>query len=202
MVNDVIVYEEEADIFAKQEKDVKSLSPYEIFMAIIEASDDKHLIIKGLVESYGLVIVDTKIQNGICAIAAIEYIYDYYGYHVLERTLRLCVGAWEGDAASLTANMLKGVSRIAATFGDELKDSMFVDKVGGHSPKELHRTAQERRSGSIGYAEAVLLAYNYRMKHPLKMERLYTKPMKLVPEQIFISEENNTATEFEQRVLT
>ena len=115
--------------------------------------------------------------------------------------MRLNVGAWGGDAAALTENMLKGVSSIADTFGDALKVSMFVDKVGGHSPKELHRTAQERRSGSMGYAEAGLLAYNYRMKHPLKMERLYAKPTKLVPEQVFISEENNIATALEQSVL-
>lgn len=175
MVYDDIEYEEEADIFANQAKYVKPLTPYEIFLANIEADSDKHLIIKGLVESYGLTITSKRIQNGICAIAALEYVYDRYGYHVLERALRLCVGTWEGDASSLTANMIKGLARVAAAFGDDLKDAQFVDKVGSNSAKDIHRTAKERRAGTIGYAEAMLLAYNARMKTPLRMDKLYLR---------------------------
>ena len=56
MVYDDLVYEHEADIFANQMKYVKPLLPYEIFMANIEAGNDKQLIIRDLVESYDLSI--------------------------------------------------------------------------------------------------------------------------------------------------
>ena len=56
MVYDDLVYEEEADIFANQLKYTKSLSPYEIFMANIEAGNDMQLTIKALIESYDLVL--------------------------------------------------------------------------------------------------------------------------------------------------
>lgn len=176
MVYHDIEYEDEADIFANQTKFIKPLTPYEIFLANIEAANDKQLIIKGLVESYGLFIGYSRTQGGICAISALEYTYDKYGYHVLERALRLCVGTWEGDAVSLSANMIKGLARIVIAFGDELKDEQFVDKLGRFSAKEILRTAKERRAGSIGYAEAMLLLYNQRMKYPLRIDRLHARP--------------------------
>ena len=54
MIYDDMDYTHEAEIFANQMKYVKPLSPYEIFMANIEAGSDDQLIIKSIVESYGL----------------------------------------------------------------------------------------------------------------------------------------------------
>lgn len=176
MVYDDIEYEEEADIFANQMRFTKPLTPYEIFMANIEAGNDKQLIIKGLVESYHLAIGGSRLPNCICAISALEYIHDKYGYHVLERALRLCVGTWEGDANSLCGNIIRGISRIVVAYSDELKDDQFVDKLSRISAKEIIRTAKDRRAGSVGYAEAMLLIYNQRMKFPLKMDKLYVQP--------------------------
>lgn len=51
MVYDDLDYSHEADIFANQMKFVKPLIPYEIFMANIEAGNDKQLMIRDLVES-------------------------------------------------------------------------------------------------------------------------------------------------------
>ena len=59
-------------------------------------------------------------------------------------------------------------------YGDKLKDELFKEKVGGISIKELCRTAKERRAGSLGYAEAMLLAYNKRNKCPLIWQTLYS----------------------------
>ena len=105
----------------------------------------------------------------------LENIYERFGYHVLDRTLRLCVGTWEGDMNSLSANMLNGIARLVYTFGDALKDETFKEKVGEMSVKLLSRTAKERRPGSMGYAEAMLLAYNRKCKYPLKWTKLYEK---------------------------
>ena len=69
MVYDDLGYEHEADIFANQMKYVKPLLPYEIFMANIEAGNDKQLIIRDLVESYDLTIASTTTPGGICAVA-------------------------------------------------------------------------------------------------------------------------------------
>ena len=175
MIYDDLDYTQEADIFANQLKYVKPLQPYEIFMANVEASNDTQLIIKDLVESYDLFLSSKKVSGSICAISCLEYIYTNFGFHVLDRTLRLCVGTWEGDCNSLSANMLTGIAHLIVAFGDLLKDDLFKEKVGSFSSRELSRTAKERKAGSYGYAEAMLLAYNKKMKSPLRWSNLYTQ---------------------------
>ena len=105
MVYDGMDYMEEADTFAKQQKFVKPLMPYEIFMANIEAGNDDQILMKSLVESYRLRLSSSKGPNCLCAISTIESIYHRYGLNTLDRTLRLCVASWEGEPDSLTANI-------------------------------------------------------------------------------------------------
>ena len=178
MVYDDLDYEEEADIFANQLKYTKALLPYEIFMANIEAGNDKQLMIKALVESYGLKISNGKKPGGICAIASLEEIMDRYGYHCLDRTMRLCIGTWEGDANSFSANMLKGIATLVNAYGDSLNDELFKEKLSVVSLKEIIRNARERQSGSMGYAEALLTVYNKKMKNALKWSTLYSNRRK------------------------
>ena len=68
MIYDDLNYENEAYVFANQMKYVKPLLPYEIFMANIEAGNDKQLIIRDLVESYDLQISGSAHPGCICAV--------------------------------------------------------------------------------------------------------------------------------------
>lgn len=173
MIYDDMDYQIEADIFANQQKFVRPLSPYEIFVGNIEAGNDEQIIIKTLVESYGLKIGSTNRPDTICAIAALEFIFEKYGYHVLDRTIRLCIAAWEGEKKSFSANLLKGVARLIMSFGDAMRDDIFKEKIGMYSPREISRIAKERRAGTMGYSEAMLNIYNAKMKNGLKWENLY-----------------------------
>lgn len=173
MIYDDLEYSHEADIFANQMKYVKPLLPYEIFMANIEAGNDKQLIIRDLVESYDLQISGSAHPGCICAVSTLENIHDKYGFQVLDRTLALIIGAWEGTPNSFSANMLNGVSRLINAYGEMLKDTTFKEKCGKISIKEITRTAKERRAGSLGFAEALLIFYNKKSHAPLKWEKLY-----------------------------
>lgn len=164
MVYEDLDYRTEADIFANQLKYTKSLLPYEIFMANVEAGNDKELLIKSIVESYNLKISSNKTAGNICAVSALEIIYDDFGYEILDRTIRLIIGTWEGAVDSLSANMLKGVSLIIATYGDYLNEEIFKDKLGKISIKSLSRNAKERDNGALGYSEAMVVEYNKKMK--------------------------------------
>ncbi len=72
-------YTHEADIFANQSKYVRPLTPYDIFTANIEAGNQEQLIIKELVESYGLSITPGDAPGGICAVATIQDIMKKFG---------------------------------------------------------------------------------------------------------------------------
>ena len=173
----------EPEIFMKH---VRPLKPYEIFMANIEAGNEQQLVIKRLVESYSLSIGPTKAYGVICAVATLERIYTKYGYHVLDRTLRLCVGTWEGDIDSLGANVLAGVARMVVAFGDQLRDETFKERVGFMSVRQLSRIAKERGAGSLCYAEAMLVAYNRKCKYTLRMTKLHSG--KVAAEDDFVEE--------------
>ena len=175
MIYDDLSYEHEADIFANQQKYVKSLIPYEVFTANIEAGNNTQLMIRDLIESYGLTIGKARAPGVVCAVSTVEAIYTKYGYHTLSRTLRLIIGAWEGDPNSLSANMLNAVAKLVVVYGDALNDEVFKDKVGAVSLKQLIRVAKDRRNGSSGYAEAMLLEYNGKKKgsNRLGLNKLY-----------------------------
>jgi len=174
MVYDDLEYEQEADIFANQQRFNKVLTPYEIFMANIEAGNDEQLIIKDLVQSYGLELSPTKQTGCICAISTLEGIFKKHGFHVLDRTLRLICSTWEGDVNSFAANMLNGVARLIVVYGDKLSDAMFKEKVGAVSVREITRTAKDRRAGSLGFAETMLIVYNKKAKNGLRWSNLYS----------------------------
>ena len=175
MIYDDLKYTEEAHIFADQQKNVKKLTPYETFAAHIEAGDAKQMMIKTIVESYGLEISNTQKPNSITAITALERIYDKYGRDVLDGAIRLDVSTWEGEKNSFSRGMLTGLALIIVAYGDDINEDAFRDKVGQISVKQIMRTAKERSGGSRGFAETMMIAYNSKNKHRLSMRKLYGK---------------------------
>ena len=71
---------------------------------------------------------------------------------MLSRVLRLCAGTWEGDENSFSANILNGITRLVYTFGNQLNDEVFKERVGALSIKQLVRMSKERCPGSMGYS--------------------------------------------------
>ena len=174
MIYNDLQYEHEAQVFAEQQKHSRPLCPYDIFIAQIESRSEKHLMIKSVVESYGLDIASNCRSSGtICAVSSLEKIYDKYGFSVLDRTLRLCVGTWEGEQYSLSANMICAVARLASVYGESLSDEVFKDRLGQYTAKTIGRTAKERHPGSLGYAETLVMYYNKKCKYRLSMKKLY-----------------------------
>ena len=173
MIYDDLEYDHEADIFANQMKYVKPLVPYEVFMANVEAGNNKQLLIKELVESYNLEITPGGVPGGICAISTLESIYDKHGMQMLDKVLRLCVNTWEGIPQSFTSGILKGIAKLIDSYGDDLKEETFIERLSKATPKEIIRTAKERRAGMMGYAEALLIYYNKKTRNPLPWQTLY-----------------------------
>lgn len=175
MVYTDLEYEREADIFANQMRFTKALSPYDVFIAKVEAGYDEQVTIKTLVESYDLSISSTHATGTICAVAALEWIYETYGFHVLDDTLRLTLATWEGEVASFTGNMLRAIARIIACYQNRLDYKVFSEKLGYITLKEIIRSARERNNGYLGYAETIVNYYNKKNRiNGLPITKLYT----------------------------
>lgn len=182
MIYEDLSYAHEADIFANQMKYVKGLLPYEVFMANIEANNPDQLMIRDVVESYGLEIGTKTAPGIICAVSTLENIYGKYGVHVLSRVLRLIIGAWEGDVKSFSANILNAVAKLCVTYKGQLDEENFKEKCGAISVKALIRIAKERRPGAMGFAEAMVIEYNGKKKnsaHRLDIRLLYARDVSL-----------------------
>ena len=182
MIYEDLSYSHEADIFANQMKYVKGLLPYEVFMANIEAGKQDQLMIRDVVESYGLEIGTKSAPGIICAVSSLENIYNQYGVHTLSRVLRLIIGAWEGDVKSFSANILNAVTKLCVTFKGQLNEETFKEKCGAISVKALNRIAKERRPGAMGFAEALVIEYNGKKKnsaHRLDIRLLYARDVSL-----------------------
>ena len=132
------------------------------------------MLIRDLVYSYNLELGSTQKRHGtICAIAALENIFDKYGYHVLDKALRMLVSTWEGEMYSLSGNTLNAAARLIAAYGDALSEETFKERLGLIPMKTIIRTARERRPGALGYAEAMLVFYNKKCRYRLSMRKLY-----------------------------
>ncbi len=174
MIYDDLRYQEEAHVFAEQQKHIKALVPYEVFKAHVEAGDNKQMMINYLVTNvYKLRIANSYKPGTISAISALESIYDKYGYEVLDRTLRIALCTWEGEKMSLSSGILKGIAQLIHAYGDSLNEEIFKEHVGRISPKAISRTAHDRHPGTIGFAEALILAYNKSNKKRLFVQKLY-----------------------------
>ena len=196
MVFDDLNYEEEAEVFANQQKHKKNLTPYEMFKANVEAGKDKQLLIRDLLATYGLYASPTKANGGVLAIGTVEKIYDKYGFETLNRVFQLIVATWEGDQNSLSSSMLNGVARIVDAYQDKLRDNVFAQKLGMVSPKEIIRNARDRRSGSLGFAEVMVQYYNKKCKYGLPYEALRSsrsRPLESIPDEEIRSDDETDA---------
>ena len=50
--------------------------------------------------------------------------------------------------------------------------------------REIGRTARERKAGSLGYAETLIIYYNKNRKSTLSFERLYTRKVPTKKEKL------------------
>lgn len=183
MVFDDLDYKSEASVFADQQKHTKALSPFEVFHAHIEAGDEKQKLIQKTCQSYGLEISGKRVEaNHVCAIASLEKIYEKYGFEILDATLRLCVGTWQGQTNSMSGYMLMGIARLLSTYGEKLDEVEFRNQIGKQPISYVIRLAKERGRGHLGYAEALIEMYNgSKKKSGLNPMGLHGGPLTFMP---------------------
>ena len=197
MIYDYLEYKEEAHIFAEQQKNKKNLIPFEVFNAHVEAGEQKYLMIKELVNSYGLEVAgDKNERNNICAVSALESVYDTYGYHILDQTIRLILATWEGEPGSFSGTMIKAVAKVIVTYGRSLQEEVFKVNVGNYSVRSIVRRAKEIRPGLLGYATAIINSYNDKKKKKiLSADMLYGSGRKNRKEADDVEDDDQSADE-------
>lgn len=162
-----LTYEQEADLCYKLDKAKKRLSLSQSTNALAESGADAETAeIRRLVESCGFTWALNK-RHGktgeIVSTRALINAYRLLGGDGFSRMLSLMWEAWQGDARSLTANLLSGMALFVKTYETEFTDRTFIKRLSQVDPDEINRRGRadfSTNKASLRYARVILEKYN------------------------------------------
>ena len=163
---DVPSWVDEAKLFEKaNEKDFrKPVSDAERWTSRINRGDEVAANIQRIVERNGIRIAGNGRTGGnkiICALSALDDIYAKYGEIVFAETVSNIAMAWDGDAASLQAPMLRGMAMFVHKYKGEYDRKKLIARLRKYTAAQIKSSVQMRIDARpTRYAEAILEIYN------------------------------------------
>jgi len=113
-----LTYQDEADYFRTQNRNSRSLTKINLFKAGLEANDPMYIAIDRICRANGFIVGTSSNRfNTLAAIYALSTICTVYGYDVLDSTLSLIRGTWEGVNNATRREFLMGVAEFVHRFG-------------------------------------------------------------------------------------
>ena len=163
-----LTYEQEAELYYKLDQAKAHLSMAQSTKALLESDTDKtYTEMKRLIEGAGFRWALEKSSgaavNEILATRAIFHSYQSLGGESFSRMLSLLSDTWQGDPASLSAMMISGMTLFISTYGDQLSDQTFTQRLGTVDPRLILRRAKSDISttrNDLRCARALLEKYN------------------------------------------
>lgn len=155
IVHQGLTQEQEAELFARLQRERKPLSRFEQFRAKLVARNADALAIDKIVRDAGYTISGTRHSgpDKIVAVASLERVYADHGGEGLRSTLDLIGRAWDGDEGSFIGQMIEGVALVIRTHGTRITDA-HVKRLGAVAPRVVLRRAANHvnGTGAISYA--------------------------------------------------
>jgi len=162
MIYKGLTYEEEADLFSRQQQYEKSLMAYNITNAKLEARDPDTLMMENILSAYGfsfsVKIGDYKIR----ATGIIEKIFYKYGAECLSRVLQLISDTWDGKREYIRSAFLSAMAKFVDTYGKEFDDDSFTSRMMAVSMDEIIRESKSFAYGKRDYFRSLISFYNKR----------------------------------------
>jgi hypothetical protein len=114
-----LTYEQEADLYTKQNEGKRMLRPFDIFKGGLEAVNEIPVEISEIVKANGFQLGagGRKDYYRITAIKALEAIAKEYGFAVLDDTLCLIASTWPGLTKATKSATLLGVAEFVYRYG-------------------------------------------------------------------------------------
>ena len=159
-----MTYEQEAELYARLDRDKKRLTLRQYTKAVVEAGSDANILkIKRLTEDVGFIWAlgePTGEPFEIAPIRALINAYQLLGGEGFARMLSLMAGAWQGTPNSLKASMLSGMALFIKTYETELHDRAFIRRMSLVSPDEIIRLGRIETDVGLRFARIILDKYN------------------------------------------
>ena len=159
-----MTYEQEAELYARLDRDKKRLTLRQYTKAVVEAGSDANIMeVKRLTEEVGFIWAlgePTGEPFEIAPIRALINAHQLLGGEAFARMLSLLAGAWQGTPNSLKASMLSGMALFVKTYEVELSDRAFIRRMSIVSPEEIIRLGRIETDVGLRFARIILDKYN------------------------------------------
>ena len=159
-----MTYEQEAELYARLDRDKKRLTLRQYTKAVVEAGSDANIMeVKRLTEEVGFICAlgePTGEPFEIAPIRALINAHRLLGSEGFSRMLTLMAGAWRGMPNSLKASMLSGMALFLKTYEAELNDWTFIRRMSIVSPEEIIYLGRIETDVGLRFARIILDKYN------------------------------------------
>ena len=162
-----LTQKEEAELFALQNGEASPVTRAEKLKAMEIAQNPA--------------VIDFISANRECGfgtnLAAICTAYDCYWElkgDAYRHMMRLLQATWNGEKWSVSRNMLRGMSLFMKTYGGEISDKIFMERLHNVPEGKFTRTARNKEDGPVAvqYAFALVDFYNYKARNRLDKGKL------------------------------
>ena len=158
-------YEQEADYFRRQNENVRSLTPLDLYKAGLAAGDNLCLRIDEIVRANGFQIGKSKDFRTIASVQTVQTIISEYGDKVLDDTLCLIAGTWYGIEKATQREFLIGVAEFVkrygmAAFAERMKDKLAAVWYEYCEEQRYNRAAITNISMRRRFCKALVRSYN------------------------------------------
>lgn len=160
-----LTFEDEARMFAKQDKLRKNVAPHERMKALYWAKDETVLALKTAVEGVGLTFDFTKemAPRKITSYDAAMKLFRRAGTEMFEEILSLIVEAWPGDGQAFRQEIMNAVFVFMLHYGGDYDRAMAVKQFSKREPMEIIKVGKNcslSRRSAVRYPYSLVLAYN------------------------------------------
>lgn len=175
---DVKTVDGEAKLFeeANGKAKGKKVSQLALWKSRIFRGDPTAIAIKNIVESNGLKIASVRNSGKryIYALNALERSYSELGTEQFCDAIEIIAKAWNGEADSLTAPIIKGMSRFIRTYNGKFDKNDLIRKLSRVPAIRIICSGNASLNpGAVKYAREILNAYNANKKAENRLPDLF-----------------------------
>ena len=158
---------DECELFLLQRGISRAVGVEDKYKARFNRGDKDVVAIVNIAQDLGIRVdfTKTKGNNRICALTTLDRIFTGLGDDDYREMLSIIRDAWDGDATSFSAEILKGMYIFFKTYKGQFNKKRLISQLHSVSPTVIIREGKASTSpGFSKYARQILNAYNFRTK--------------------------------------
>ena len=158
---------DECELFLLQRGISRAVGMEDKYKARFNRGDKDVVAMVNIAQDLGIRVdfTKTKGNNRICALTTLDRIFTGLGDDDYREMLSIIRDAWDGDATSFSAEILKGMYIFFKTYKGQFNKKRLISQLHSVSPTVIIREGKASTSpGFSKYARQILNVYNFRTK--------------------------------------